>query len=152
MGYDSVHFLAVIPDAAIGGEITIPTGGRVDDIEIGKIDGGDAAGGAVHQKPSAALPLPVRRGGGLLGKTVVDAEGAADCEQAVGEVVREAQSEFLDAGVDKKRSNFEGEWLVVCGAGVGGPLDCSPFAESDDVRLGRGVGARLRENDEEWEG
>ncbi len=45
------------------------------------------AGGAVDEKPSAALPLPVRRGGGFLGKAVIDAEGAADDEQAVGYIV-----------------------------------------------------------------
>jgi hypothetical protein len=48
----------------------------------------------------------VRRLGGFLGKAVIDAESAADNEEAVGYVVCGTDGEFLDAGVDKKRSHF----------------------------------------------
>ena len=53
-----------------------------------------------------------------------------------------AESEFLDVGVDEEWANFQGERqgerLVFSCTGFGNPLDCGPFTESDDVRLGRG--------------
>jgi hypothetical protein len=76
--------------------------------------------------------------GGFLGKAVVDSEGATDYEQAIGYVVSGAESEFLDAGIDEKRTHFQSDRLIVAhaGAGLGGPLNCGPFTESDDVRFG----------------
>ena len=106
LGYYGVEFFAVFGDAAVGGVIAVPAYGRVEGVELGEIDGGDAGGGAVDQEPAAALPLPVRRLGGLLGKAVVDAENAPDYEEAVGNFVSWAQGEFLDVGVDQERSNF----------------------------------------------
>src|SRR5579863_3908726 len=76
----SIDLLAVIGDATVCGVIAVPNDVGVDDVELGQIDGRDAAGDAIDQQPSATLPLPVRRGGGFLRQAVVHAEGAADYE------------------------------------------------------------------------
>ena len=131
---DGVDFLAVLGDAAIGGVVAVPTSGGVEGVELGKVDGRDAAGHTVDEQPSSALPLPVRRRGGFLGKAVVDAKGAPDYEQTVGDVVGGAKSEFLDVGVDEEWSNFQSERLVVNCVGAGRRPDCRPFTESNDVR------------------
>src|SRR5882757_5313884 len=55
---DGVGFLAVVGDAAVGGVVAVPTGGGVESVELGKIDGRYVAGRAVNQQPSPALPLP----------------------------------------------------------------------------------------------
>jgi hypothetical protein len=55
------------------------------------------------------LPLPVGRRGGFLGKAVVDAEGAADHEETIGDVVSGAESEFFDMGVDEEWPDFHGK-------------------------------------------
>src|ERR1022692_195048 len=55
--YDGIEFLAVFGAAAIGSVVAVPTGGGVDGVEVGKVDGSDVAGGAVDQEPSAALPV-----------------------------------------------------------------------------------------------
>ena len=96
LGDDCVDLLPVVGDAAIGGIVAVPTDGGVEDVKVGQIDERDAAGGTIDQEPSAALPFPVRRG--FLGKAVVDAEGAADYEEAIGYVVGGAKCEFLDVG------------------------------------------------------
>ena len=101
-----VEFLTVFRDAAISGVIAVPTGSRIEHIELGKIEGGDVAGHAVDEKPSTALPLPVRRSSGFLGKAVINPEGAPDDEQAVGDVVSGAEGEFPDAGVDQEGADF----------------------------------------------
>ena len=106
MRYYCVDFLAVIGDAAVGSVIPVPTRGGVESIELGKIEGRHVAGGAVDQKPSAGLPLPVLWRCGFLRKAVVDAESAADHEQAVGYIVSGAEREFFDAGVDEEWPNF----------------------------------------------
>ena len=98
LGHDCVSLFLVVGDAAIGGIVAVPTDGGVEDVELGKIDEGDVAGGAIDQEPSAALPFPVRRGRGLLRKAVIEAEGAADYEEAIGYVVGGAKREFLDVG------------------------------------------------------
>jgi hypothetical protein len=94
----------------------------------------------------------VRRRGGFLRKAVVYPEGTPDYEQAVGDIVSGAESEFLDVGVDEEWANFQGERqgerLVFSCTGFGNPLDCGPFTESDDVRLGRGGCACLSEDEE----
>jgi hypothetical protein len=45
--YHRVEFLAVFRDAAIGGVVAIPTGGGVESIELGEMDGGNVTGDAV---------------------------------------------------------------------------------------------------------
>src|SRR5580693_1532474 len=47
LGYHREDFFTVIGDAAVGGIVAVPTGGGVDDVEFGKIDGGNVGGGAV---------------------------------------------------------------------------------------------------------
>ena len=111
---DGVEFLAIVGNAAVGSVVTVPTGDGVEGVKLGKVEGGNVSGGLVYEKPSTALPLPVRRSGGFLGKAVINPESAADYEQAVGEVVNGPESEFLDVGVDQERPNFQGEGLAVC--------------------------------------
>jgi len=151
LGYDCVDFFAVIGDSAISGVVAVPTDGGVEDVKVGQIDERDVAGRAIDQEPSAGLPLPVGRGRGFLWKAIVDAKGAADYEEAIGYVVSGAQREFLDAGVDEKRADFQSERLFVgcAGTGLGKPLHGGPFAESDNVRSGRGDGACLSDEDGE---
>lgn len=90
----------------------------------------------------------MRRRGGFLRKAVIDAEGTPDYEQAVGDIVSGTESELLDVGVDQERPDSQCERLVFSCTGFGNPLDCGPFTESDDVRLGRGGCACLSEDEE----
>ena len=85
-------------DSAVGGVVAEP--GYVGDggVEVGEVEGGDVAGGAVDEEPGAGLPDPV--GGGVGGESVVEAEGAADGEAAVGDVVGVAGGPFFLAIVD----------------------------------------------------
>lgn len=106
---DGIDFLAIFGDAAVGRIVAIPTGCGVECVELGKVDGRNVSSDAVDEKPSTALPLPVRRGGGFLGKAVIHAEGTPDDEQPVGHIVRGAKREFLDAGIDQKRANLQGK-------------------------------------------
>ncbi len=71
-------------------------------------------------------------------------------KSAIGYVVSGAKCEFFDAGVDEKWTDFQSQRLLIgCGgAGLGEPLHCGPFAESDDVGFGRG-GAGLSDEDGE---
>jgi len=58
------------------------------------------SGDAIDQQPSSALPLPVRRGGRFLREAVIDTEGAADDEQAVGNFVNCTKGKFLEMSVE----------------------------------------------------
>jgi len=80
LGNDGVEFFAVVRETAVCRIVAVPTGGRIESVELGKVDRRDVAGDAVDEQPSSALPLPVRRRVRLLGKTVIEAEGAADNE------------------------------------------------------------------------
>ncbi len=72
---------------------------------------------AVDHEPGAGLPGPAN---GLGGEGIVDAEGAADDEGAVGDVVDFAEGPlFLDA-VDDEGADTEGGGVF--GFGVGGGL------------------------------
>src|SRR5205823_6594273 len=110
--HNGIDFLAIVGDAAVCGIVAIPTDGGVAYVEVRKIDGRYPSGRAVNQQPSSALPLPVRRRG-FLRQTVVQAEGAANHEQALGDVVSRTKSKFLDAGVEQKRAHFQRERLVL---------------------------------------
>jgi len=94
---------------------------------------------AIDRKPGARLPNPVRCG--VSGQGVVEAEGAADGEGAVGDVVDFAGRPFLLAVVDEEGADFEGGGLV--GLGIGGcvGLRVGHFAvraEGNGVDLGGG--------------
>ena len=104
---------------------------------------GDVAGDAVDGEPGAGLPDPV--GGGVGGEGVVEPEGAADGEGAVGDVVDLAGGPLLLAVVDEQGADLERGGLVGFGVGGGvglGVRDSAVRAERDGVDLwGRRRGA-----------
>ena len=92
-------------DAAVGGVVAEPDGVGDEGVEVGEVEGGDVAGDAVDHEPGAGLPGPAD---GFGGEGVVDAEGPADDEGAVGDVVDFAEGPlFLDA-VDGEGADAEG--------------------------------------------
>lgn len=107
LGDDDVEAAAAFDGgvgAAVGGVVAEPDGVGDDGVEVGKMERGDVAGDAVDGDPGAGLPDPVRSGVG--GEGVVDAEGAADGEGAVGDVVGFAGGPFFLAVVDEERADF----------------------------------------------
>jgi len=102
-------------DAAVGGVVAEPDDLGDGGVECGEVEGGDVAGGAVDHEPGAGLPGPAW---GLGGEGVVDAEGTADDEGAVGDVVDLAYGPlFLDA-VDYQRADAEGRiFFILIGCG-----------------------------------
>ena len=118
------------------------------------MQGEDVAGDAVDEQPGAGLPGPAR---GFGGKGVVDAEGAADDEGAVGDVVDVAYSPLFLGAVDDEGADAEGGGVLGLvfrggfGRGVG---DFAGRAEVDGVGLGgagRGGGEkRAGEGEKQW--
>ena len=105
----------------------------------------DVAGDAVDGKPGAGLPDPVS--GGVGGQGVIEAEGAADAEGSVRDVVDLAGRPFLLAVIDEEGTDFEGGGLVSFGVGgcVGlGIGHAAEWAEGDCVDLGGGGYQRTR--------
>lgn len=51
--------------------------------------------------------------------------------------------------VDEKWADFQSKRFFIGWVGLGGPLHCGPFAEGDEVRLGRGDGACLSDENGE---
>ena len=97
-------------------------------------------------EPASELPAPAERLGLLGGEAIVEAVGAADCEEVVGDFVRRAGGKFFEFGIDIERADFEvltesGGRLGGIGrdGGVGEELDGLPFAEGYDVRFAGGV-------------
>ncbi len=126
-------------DAAVGGIVAEPDDVGDGGVEVGQMQRGDVAGDAVDGEPGAGLPDPV--GSGVGGQGVVEAEGAANGEGAVGDVVDLAGGPFLLAVVDEERADFEGGGFV--GFGVGGRVglsvrDFADGAEGDGVDFGSG--------------
>jgi len=98
---------------------------------------GDVAGEAVDREPGAGLPDPM--GNGVGGQGVVEAEGAANGEGAVGDVVDFASGPFFLAVVHEEGADFEGGCLICFGVGgcVGlGIRYLAERAEGDGVDLG----------------
>ncbi len=93
------------------------------------------AGGAVDEEPGAGLPDPV--GGGVAGEGVVEAEGAADGEAAVGDFVEVAGGPLFLAVVDEEGADLEDGGLV--GFGVGGGVGLG-VGDAADGSEGDGVG------------
>jgi hypothetical protein len=135
LGDHCVQFLAVFGDSAVSNVVAIPTGGRIERIELGQIELGDSSGEAVDQQPASALPLPARGVGGLRGQSIVYAKDAADYEQAIGQLMRSSGRVFFEPGVDKQRAHFQVEELLSGGVW---PFGGNPFSKSDDVRFGDG--------------
>ena len=126
-------------DAAVGGIVAEPDDVGDGGVEVGQMQRGDVAGDAVDGEPGAGLPDPVRSGVG--GQGVVEAEGAANGEGAVGDVVDFAGGPFFLAVVDEEGADFEGGGFV--GFGVGGCVGLrvrhsAEWAEGDGVDLGNG--------------
>ncbi len=143
MGDDRVELFAIVGNAAVGGVVAVPGGGGEGGIEFGEVEGGDAAGDAVNLEPASELPAPAEGLGFLGGETVVEAIGAADYEEAVGDFVGGAGGEFLEFGVDVKGTDFEVFAESVLGGGVGRgvgeELYGLRFAEEDDVGFAGGL-------------
>ncbi len=123
-------------DAAVGGVIAEP--GDIGDlgVVVGEVECGDVAGGAVDHEPGAGLPGPAW---GFVGQGVVDAEGAADDEGAVGDVVDLAEGPLFLSAVDVEGADAEGGGVVGFGVGGGfgwGVGDAAGWAEGYGVGLG----------------
>ena len=126
-------------DSAVGGVVAEPDGIGDGGVEGGQVECGDVAGDAVDEEPGAGLPDPV--GDGVGGERVVEAEGAADGEAAVGDVVGVAGGPLFLMVVYEERADLEGGGLV--GFGVGGGVglgvgDATDGAESYSVDFGAG--------------
>jgi hypothetical protein len=139
-------------DAAVGGVVAEPDDVGDLGVEVGEVEGGDVAGGAVDHEPGAGLPGPAGRFGG---ERVVDVEGAADDEGAVGDIVDVAEGPLFLVAVDEERANVEGGGFFgfVVGVGFGwGVGDFARGAEGDGVDFG-GLGDggdRAGEKQEQW--
>jgi hypothetical protein len=140
-------------DAAVGGVVAEPDDVGDLGVVVGEVEGGDVAGGAVDHEPGAGLPGPA---GGFVGQGVVDVEGAADDEGAVGDVVDVAEGPFFLVAVDVQGANAEGSGVLgfVVGGGFGrGVGDFARGAEGDGVDLwGLGGGGGDRAGEKEKQG
>src|SRR5208282_646893 len=103
LGDDRVESLSVFGDATIGDVVAIPTRGRIEGIKLGQVEWRHSSGEAVDKQPASALPLPARgvRICAFGGQRIVHAKGAADNEQAVGQLMRRSSGEFLESGIHK---------------------------------------------------
>ncbi len=124
-------------DAAVGGVVAEPDDIGDEGVEVWEVKGGDVAADAVDHEPGAGLPGPAD---GFGGERVVDAEGAADDEGAVGDVVDFAEGPLTLYAVDDERADAEGRGGV--GLGIGGGLrrsvrDLARRAKCDGVNPGR---------------
>lgn len=97
-------------------------------------------------EPTSELPTPTEGLGFFDGKAIVEAVGAADDEEVVGDFVGSSGRKFLEFFVDIERTNLGAlaESIGRLGGigryrGVGEELDGLPFAEDDDVRFTDGV-------------
>ena len=156
LGHDCVELLAIVGDAAVGGVVAVPGGGGIVGVEFREVEGGDAAGDAVDLEPASELPAPAERLGFLGGEAVVEAVGAADYEEVVGDFVGRAGGEFFEFGIDVEGADFE--VLGESGGRLGGigrdgvvdqELDGLPFSEGDDVGFADGMQREGGENEEE---
>ncbi len=105
------------------------------------MEGGDMAGGAVDHEPGAGLPGPA---GGLGGEGIVDAEGPADDEGAVGDIVDFAEGPLFLCTVDDEGADAEGGGVFGggVGRGLGGSVrDFAGGAEGDAVNFWRPGGS-----------
>jgi hypothetical protein len=137
-------------NAAVGPVVAEPDDGRDLGIVVGEVEGGDVGGDAVDEEPGAGLPGPARRFGG---EGVVDAEGAADDEGAVGDVVDFAYGPLFLGAVDEERADAEGGGvfgLVVWGGFGRGVGDFAGGAEVDGVGFGRRGEDWAREDEQQW--
>ena len=73
------------------------------------------AGDAVDEEPGAGLPDPA--GLVVMGESVVEVEGAADGEGAVGDVVEIARGPLALAVVDDEGADLERGGVFVLGVG-----------------------------------
>ena len=123
-------------DAAIGGVVAEPDDVGDVGVVVCEVERGDVACDAVDHEPGGGLPGPAR---GLGGKRVVDVEGAADDEGAVGDVVDFADGPLLLNAVDIEAADVEagGFFRFVVGVGFGRDVgDAARGAEGHGVDLG----------------
>ena len=107
--------LGGVRGSAVGGVVAEPDGVGYRGIEVGQVKGGYVSGGAVDEQPGAGLPDPVRSRIGW--QPVVDVQGAADGEGAIGDVVGFAHGPLLLAVVDEERTDLQSGGLI--GFGIG---------------------------------
>ncbi len=101
-----------------------------------EVEGGDVAADAVDHEPGAGLPGPAN---GLGGERIVNAEGAANNEGSVGDVVDFAEGPLFLEAVDDEGADAEGGGVF--GLGVGRGLrervgDFARGAKGDGVDFG----------------
>ena len=123
-------------DAAIGCVVAEPDDVGDDGVEVGEMDGSNVAADAVDHEPRAGLPSPAN---GFGGKRVVDAEGAADNEGAVRDVVNFSDCPLLLYVVDVEWADAEGGRVFGFRIGRGlweGVGYLAHRAEGDRVDLG----------------
>ena len=136
-------------DAAVGCIVAEPDDFGDEGIEVGEMEGGDVAADAVDHEPGAGLPGPAD---GLGGEGIIDADGAADDEGPVGDVVDFAEGPlFLDAVDDEGADAKGGGVFGFCvGRGLWGSVgNFARGAEGDGVDLGAFGGSGDRAEEEE---
>jgi hypothetical protein len=136
--------LGGVGGAAVGGVVAEPDGVGDYGVEVGEMESRNVTGDAVDGDPGAGLPEPVL--GCFCRERVVDVEGPADGEGAVGDVVEFAHGPLFLAVVDEERPDFEGRSFIGFGVGCGVGLSVGDFAdgtEGDCVDFGCG-GEELR--------
>jgi hypothetical protein len=140
-----VELVAARIESAVSGIVPKPDDLGDGGIVVGQLHGGNVAVGAVDHDPGTALPDPVF--GFVAGEGVIEAQGPAYDEAAVGDVVDLAGGPFLDLVVNDEGPHVEGFLLRASAGGirsdpVGNALAC---ADADGMGLGTASG-------EEWQG
>src|SRR5207245_5548700 len=137
LGDNGIEFPAIVRHSAIGYVIPIPTRGRVQGIEIGQVDWGDAARNSIHQQPSTSLPVPTWGRARLFRQVVVKSEGATHRQKPIGYVVRRTDGVLLKPTVDVQLAHTEIEGAAYVQANI--PFDRNGFAEGSQVCFGCGI-------------
>lgn len=132
--YSRECLLPIVCDTAIRNVIPIPTRGRIYGIEICQVDRRNAAGRAVHEKPSTALPLPSRSG--VVRQAVIHAERSSYHKYALRDVVWRSCYVLFHPAVDDQGSNLDRCRLLV--DFISGKTLCrQPPAKRNHVHFGR---------------
>src|SRR3954452_19533521 len=95
----------IIAQSAIGGVIAEPRCMRVERIECRQVQLSDASCSSINHQPISFLPHPVWQlaRAFFVRKIIVEAECAANDEEAIGYIVRVSGGEFLQLRVHIER-------------------------------------------------
>jgi hypothetical protein len=131
-GDDDESLVSVVGNSTVGDVVSIPGRRGVHHIEIRQVHGRNAAGHAIDEQPTAALPLPSRDR--VLRETVVHAKDAAHHKLTLSNIVRRPEDILPHSAIYDQRTNFQGRGLVVGGCSCC-PQHRHPFSEGDHMRF-----------------